>query len=460
MTVEVVILAAGQGTRMRSRLPKVLHEVGGRPMLAHVLSAARALAPTAIRVVVGHGADQVRTAVEAPDVTFIEQPEQRGTGHAVQCAGRDFSATDWVLVLNGDVPLLRGETLQEWAEALAAEQRSVGILTAHPADPAGYGRIRRNDQGEVVGIREEKDATPEERAIGEVFTGTMAVRGDRLGPWLDRLTDDNAQGELYLTDVVAMAAAEDGVHAHRIADAGEVQGVNNRRHLAAVEAVWQQRARNALMDAGVTLRDPARTVIYGEVTPASDVVVDPGCQFEGEVILEEGARIGPQCVLRNCHIGAGAVVEAHSHIDGTEVGALASIGPYARLRPDTVLEEGAKVGNFVEVKKARLGPGVKANHLSYVGDAVVEAGANLGAGTITCNYDGHAKHATRIGAGAFIGSAVQLVAPVSVGEGATIGAGSTITKDAPAQTLTLSRAKQVTIKDWKRPEQRSQEEQD
>jgi bifunctional UDP-N-acetylglucosamine pyrophosphorylase/glucosamine-1-phosphate N-acetyltransferase len=257
-----------------------------------------------------------------------------------------------------------------------------------------------------------------------------------------------------------MAAEEGGVHAHRIAEPAEVQGVNNRRHLAAVETAWQERARDALMDEGVTLRDPARTMVLGQVTPAPDVVVDPGCQFEGQVVLGEGARIGPHCVLRNCRISPGAVIEAHSHIEGATVGPGAGVGPFARLRPETVLEQGAKVGNFVEVKKAHLGPGVKANHLSYVGDAEVGAGANLGAGTITCNYDGHRKHGTTIGAGAFIGSAVQLVAPVSVGEGATIGAGSTITKDAPAHTLTLSRAKQVTIKDWKRPEQRAQEEQD
>ncbi|SCY23360.1 bifunctional UDP-N-acetylglucosamine diphosphorylase/glucosamine-1-phosphate N-acetyltransferase GlmU [Thiohalorhabdus denitrificans] len=460
MNLTVVILAAGQGTRMRSARPKVLHEVGGRPMVAHVLDAARSLSPQRMRLVVGHGAEEVRDRVGAPDVELVEQEEQLGTGHAVQCAGPEFADSDWVLVLNGDVPLLRGETLRAWADALASSSHDLGILTTHPADPTGYGRILRDDQGRVTGIREEKDATPEERSIGEVFTGTLAVRGKRLGPWLASLSADNAQGEYYLTDVVGLAAAAGGVLAHRVPDPGEVQGVNNRRHLAAVEAAFQERTADALMEAGVTLRDPARTAVYGKVHPATDVVVDPGCQFEGEVTLGAGAHIGPGCVLRDCAIGEGARVEANSHIEGTTVGPGAAVGPFARLRPGTVLEEGSKVGNFVEVKKARLGPGVKANHLSYVGDADVGAGANLGAGTITCNYDGHRKHTTTIGAGAFIGSAVQLVAPVSVGEGATIGAGSTITKDAPAGALTLSRAKQLTRHDWKRPEERAKEEQD
>ena len=457
MTVEVVILAAGQGTRMRSARPKVLHEVGGRPMLAHVIDAARALEPAAIKVVVGHGAESVRRAQAAEDVTFVAQAEQLGTGHAVRCAGPEFGHSDWVVVLNADVPLLRGETLSDWLTALTASQADVGILTAHPDDPAGYGRILRDGGGHVAGIREEKDASPEERAIGEVFTGIIAVRGERLGPWLANLSADNAQGEYYVTDVVGMAAASGGVHAHRVADPAEVQGVNNRRHLAAVEAAYQRRVMATLMDAGVTLRDPARTAVYGAVQPAPDVTVDPGCQFEGEVVLAEGARIGPNCVLRDCRLGAGAVIEANSHLEGAVVGEGATVGPYARLRSGTVLEAGARVGNFVETKNAHLHPGVKANHLSYVGDAEVGAGANLGAGTITCNYDGHAKHRTTIGAGAFIGSAVQLVAPVSVGEGATIGAGSTITKDAPAHALTLTRAKAITRHDWKRPEQRANE---
>lgn len=457
MKVEVVILAAGQGTRMRSHLPKVMHEVGGRPMLGHVIDAARTVEPAAIRVVVGHGAEAVRGAFAAPDVTFAVQAEQLGTGDAVRSAGPEFAGADWVLVLNGDVPLLRGATLRDWLGALADTAADAGVLTAHPADPAGYGRVLRGGDGGVIGIREEKDATPDERGIGEVFTGIIAVRGPRLGPWLERLTADNAQGEYYVTDVVAMAAAEGGVHAHRLADPEEVRGVNDRAQLAAVEAAHQRRVTGALMAAGVTLRDPARTAVYGEVHPAPDVVVDPGCQFEGAVSLGEGARIGPGCVLRDCRVEAGATVEAYSHIDGAVVGPGARVGPFARLRTGTVLDEGAQVGNFVETKQTHLRAGVKANHLSYVGDAEVGAGANLGAGTITCNYDGHRKHRTTIGAGAFIGSAVQLVAPVTVGEGATIGAGSTITKDAPAHALTLTRAKALTRRDWKRPEERDPE---
>ncbi|MEF8792308.1 bifunctional UDP-N-acetylglucosamine diphosphorylase/glucosamine-1-phosphate N-acetyltransferase GlmU [Thiohalorhabdus sp.] len=458
MTVEVVILAAGQGTRMRSSLPKVLHQVGGRSMLSHIIDAARTLEPATIRVVVGHGAEAVRASLGAPEVTLVDQPEQLGTGDAVRRAGPGFGQADWVVVLNADVPLLRGTTLRKWVADLSETSADVGILTAHPADPTGYGRILRDEVGGVAGIREEKDATPEERAIGEVFTGIIAVRGPRLGPWLDQLTADNAQGEYYVTDVVGIAAVEGGVHAHGVADATEVQGINDRIHLAAAEAAYQRRVAVDLMAAGVTLRDPERTAVYGRVEPAPDVVVDPDCQFEGDVVLGEGVHIGPGCLLRNCRLKAGAVVEARSHIDGAVVGEGATVGPFARLRSGTVLEEGAKVGNFVETKNAHLHYGVKANHLSYVGDAEVGAGANLGAGTITCNFDGHRKHGTSIGAGAFIGSAVQLVAPITVGEGATIGAGSTITKHAPAHALTLSRARAVTRYDWKRPEQRGPEE--
>lgn len=458
MRTEVVVLAAGQGTRMRSSRPKVLHEVGGRPMLGHVLDAARALEPGRLTVVIGHGADQVQKALDAGDVTWAHQEQQLGTGHAVAQAGTDFSDADWVVALNGDVPLLRGETLQQWLAELAASEAAVGILTATPADPSGYGRILRDDSGTVVGIREEKDASDHERAIGEVFTGTVAVRGDRLGPWLQALSADNAQGEYYITDVIAMAAAEGGVHAHRIADSGEVLGINNRSHLAAAEAVYQDRERERLMTEGVTLRDPKRTQLSGTVHAAPDVTVEPGCHFAGEVVLAEDVTIGPHCYLADVTLEAGAEIAAHSHLEGAHVGAGARVGPYARLRSGTVLEAEAKVGNFVETKNAHLGAGAKANHLTYVGDAEVGAEANLGAGTITCNYDGHAKHGTRIGARAFIGSAVQLVAPVTVGEGATVGAGSTITKDVPAGALAVSRARQTVREDWVRPEDRQGED--
>jgi len=454
MDLEVVVLAAGAGTRMRSRWPKVLHTLGGRPMLAHVLEAARALDPSAIRVVIGHGAESVRGAFAEAPVAFVEQPEQLGTGDALLHAGPDFARSDWVMVLNGDVPLLRGETLQRWEESLAASGAGLGLLTAHLGDPSGYGRILRDGTGGIVGIREGRDANAEERAIGEVFTGILAARGDRLGPWLERLSHDNVQGEYYLTDIVAMAAREAGVVGFPLPDPAEALGINDRAQLADAEAAFQRRTAQALMAAGVSLRDPARTAIYGAVHPAPDAIVDPGCQFEGEVELAEAVHIGPGCYLRNTRLGPGVRIHAHSHLDGADVGPHAEVGPSARLRGDTVLEEGARVGNFVETKQARLGKGVKVNHLSYVGDAEVGPGANLGAGTITCNYDGHRKHQTTIGAGAFIGSAVQLVAPVTVGEGATIGAGSTISRDAPAHALTVCRSRQITRKDWKRPEDR------
>jgi bifunctional UDP-N-acetylglucosamine pyrophosphorylase/glucosamine-1-phosphate N-acetyltransferase len=334
----------------------------------------------------------------------------------------------------------------------------VGILTATPADPTGYGRILRSDAGAVVGIREEKDATEAERAIPEVFTGTVAVRGNRLGPWLAALAADNAQGEYYITDIVGMAAEEAGVHAHRVPDSGEVLGINNRSHLAQVEAVYQSRERERLMAEGVTLRDPQRTHFTGRVEPATDVTIEPGCHFAGEVVLAEGVTIGPNCYLEDVTLEPGATVAAQSHLKGARVGSKAQVGPMARLREGTILERGARVGNFVETKNARLGEGAKANHLSYVGDAEVGPGANLGAGTITCNFDGHAKYRTSIGSGAFIGSAVQLVAPVTVGEGATVGAGSTITKDVPEKALGLARARQVVRRDWVRPEDRQGEE--
>ncbi len=454
MDLEVVVLAAGAGTRMRSHWPKVLHTLGGRPILAHVLEAAQALEPSAIRVVIGHGAESVREAFAYAPVAFVEQPEQVGTGDAVRRAGPDFARSDWVMVLNGDVPLLCGETLQRWWGSLGESRAGLVLLTAHLDDPSGYGRILRESAGGIAGIREEKDASAAERGIGEVFTGILAARGPRLGPWLERLSDDNAQGEYYLTDIVAMAADEAGVAGFPLPDPAEALGINDRAQLAVAEAAFQRRAAQALMAGGVTLRDPARTAVYGTVHPAPDAVVDPGCQFEGEVELAEDVHIGPGCYLRDTRLGSGARIHGHSHLDGADVGPGAEVGPFARLRGESVLEEGARVGNFVETKKARLGKGVKANHLTYVGDAEVGPGANLGAGTITCNYDGHRKHKTTIGAGAFIGSAVQLVAPVTVGEGATIGAGSTISRDAPAHALTVCRSRQFTRSDWKRPEDR------
>ncbi len=457
MNCEVVVLAAGQGTRMRSRYPKVLHRIGGRPLLAHVLEAAEALQPAAIWVVIGYGGEAVRKAFPHQNVHFVEQPEQKGTGDAVRHVGSALKEVDWVIILNGDVPLLRGETLCRWGKDLTETDAGAAMLTAIPEDPAGYGRILRDGDGQVIGIREEKDTSPEERAIGEVFIGPLAVRGPQLGPWLEHLSADNSQGEYYITDIVALAAAEGGIDGFRVSDPSEGIGVNDRAQLAAAEATYQHRATQALMAGGVTLRDPGRTVIYGTVHPAPDAVVDPGCQFEGEVVLAEDVRIGPGCILRDTHLGEGARIHANSHLDGATVGPGAEVGPFARLRKGTTLERDARIGNFVETKKAYLGPGVKANHLSYVGDAEIGSGANLGAGTITCNYDGYRKHQTIIGAGAFIGSAVQLVAPITVGKGATVGAGSTITRDAPPHALTVSRSQQTTRYQWRRPEERAKD---
>lgn len=458
MQVHAILLAAGKGTRMVSRYPKVLHEVGGRPMLAHVVAAAEALRPQEITAVVGFGAEKVAEALTGTSTRIAHQGEQLGTGHAVACAGPNFDAADWVVVLNGDVPLLRGQTLREWMADLEETTADVGILTARPEDPTGYGRIRRDQQGNVLGVREEKDASAQEKAIQEVFTGILAVRGNCMGDYLASLDAENAQGEYYITDVVASAVSQGGVHTYCLADPEEVQGINDRSQLAAAEAVYQRRQAEALMAGGVTLRAPSRTTILGTVHPGPDTVIEPDCHFEGEVNLGEEVHIGPGCYLRDCRIERGTVIEAYSHITGAWIGSEARVGPFARLREGTELARQAKVGNFVETKNAHLDEGVKANHLSYVGDAEVGSGANLGAGTITCNYDGHAKHHTQIGAEAFIGSAVQLVAPVRIGEKATIGAGSTITKDAPDGALTLARSKQFTKHGWRRPEDRAGEE--
>ncbi len=479
MDLAIVILAAGQGKRMRSHLPKVLHPIGGRPMLTHVLDAAKALAPRAIQVVVGHGAAEVQATITDPVVEWVTQPEQLGTGHAVQCALPYLRRSGWVLILNGDVPLVRTETLQAWLNGLAIAGRrdegpnqalekwgeetgqmrgpSLSLLTTHLNDPKGYGRILRGPHREVRGIREESDTAPHERAIAEVFTGTLVARRVALEQWLDQLDTDNTQGELYLTDIVGSAAAEGGggVATYTVADSDEVRGVNDRIQLAAVEALYQERVRQDLMKAGATLLDPARTALYGCVTVQPDVTIHPNCQFEGEVILESGVTVGPNCFLKDCHLGTEARIKGFSYIEGARIGSRTEIGPYAHLRSGTVLDPESQVGNFVEIKKSHLGSGVKANHLSYIGDTEIGARTNIGAGTITCNYDGWTKHRTVIGEEAFIGSATQLVAPVTVGDRATIGAGSTITHDAPANALTLGRAKQATRYDWKRPKERN-----
>lgn len=448
--LEVIILAAGQGTRMRSESPKVLHRLAGQPLLAHVVDAAEALQPAAVHVVYGHGGDQVRTALEHRSLHWAEQAEQLGTGHAVAQALPAVDPEAAVLVLYGDVPLIAADTLRPLAAAAAAGD--VAVLTALLDDATGYGRIVRDDAGRVLRIVEQKDANAEELALREINTGIMAMPARRLADWLTRISNDNAQGEYYLTDIIALARGDDiGVDAVVARDNDEILGINDRVQLAHLERVYQSRAAERLMRAGVTLRDPARFDLRGELACGRDVIIDPNVIIEGTVRLGDRVRIGANCVLRDVVIGDDVTVEPMSVIEQAELAQGCQIGPFARIRPGTVLDRGAKVGNFVEVKKSHIGAGSKVNHLSYIGDTEMGTDVNIGAGTITCNYDGANKHRTVIGDGAFIGSDTQLVAPVSVGAGATVGAGSTITKDAPAEELTLSRSRQQTIGGWKRP---------
>ncbi len=450
MDLSVVVLAAGQGTRMRSDLPKVLHPLAGRPLLAHVLDTAFALAAERVVVVHGHGGDAVRAAVSDRPVVWVEQAEQRGTGHAVAQALRVIPDRDVVLVLYGDVPMITAETCRALVRHAAGG--SLALLGMEPGDPSGYGRILRDGEGRVTGIVEEKDATPEQRAIGEVNTGFLAAPRALLAGWVEGLSCDNAQGEYYLTDVVAAAAAA-GVHVEALvaADPEEVLGVNDRSQLARLERSFQRRQARELMAAGLGLLDPERFDLRGRLEHGRDVSIDVNVVLEGRVVLGDRVRIGPGCVLRNVSVAADAVIDAHSVLEDCEIGPGCRVGPFARIRPGTRLAAAARIGNFVEVKNASIGEGSKINHLSYVGDARVGRDVNIGAGTITCNYDGAAKHRTVIGDRAFIGSDTQLVAPVEVGEGATIGAGSTITRDAPPEQLTLSRARQVSVEGWQRP---------
>mgnify|MGYP001443604534 CR=1 FL=1 len=449
MSLDIVILAAGQGTRMRSALPKVLHPVAGQSMLGHVIDTARQLQPESIQVVIGHGADAVRQTVAADDLQFVLQTEQLGTGHAVAQALPNISA-DKVLILYGDVPLIQQSTLERLLARVNNDQ--LGLLTVELADPTGYGRIVRDANGVVQSIIEHKDASDAQRLIREGNTGILAVPGARLAEWLGRLSNSNAQGEYYLTDVIAMAVADGLVVATEQAeDEMEVLGANDRRQLAQLERHFQYREAQRLMIAGATLRDPARIDVRGQVTIGRDVMIDVNVVLEGNVVIEDNVEIGPNCVIKNSVLRQGAVIRANSHLDGAEVGAAADCGPFARLRPGAVLHAKAHVGNFVEIKNAILGEGAKAGHLSYLGDADIGANTNIGAGTITCNYDGANKFRTVLGENVFIGSNTSLVAPVTLGSGATTGAGSVITKDVAADTLALARARQTAIEGWKRP---------
>ncbi|MEW6703380.1 MAG: bifunctional UDP-N-acetylglucosamine diphosphorylase/glucosamine-1-phosphate N-acetyltransferase GlmU [Pseudomonadota bacterium] len=450
MSLQIVIMAAGKGTRMKSQRPKVLHRLAGRSLLQHVLDTTARLGADRTIVITGHGADTVESAIAAPGLHFVRQMPQLGTGHAVQQTVPQLQDEGTTLILNGDVPLIAENTARALVQACGGEK--LALLTIELDDPSGYGRIVRDAAGAVLGIVEHKDATPEQRAIREVYTGMMAAPSALLKRWVMALSNDNAQGEYYLTDVVAMAEAERvPVVAATVQDETEVLGVNSPAQLADLERRYQRRQAEALMEAGVRLADPARFDQRGTLQCGQDVEIDVGCVFEGRVQVGDGARIGPFCVVRDAVIGAGAVIHAFTHVEEAEVGAGALVGPYARLRPGARLGEEVHIGNFVEVKNSTLAKGAKANHLAYLGDATVGERVNYGAGSITANYDGANKHRTVIGNDVHVGSNCVLVAPVNIGAGATIGGGSTIAKDAPAGELTVARAKQVTIPGWTRP---------
>jgi len=449
MSLEIVILAAGQGTRMRSSLPKVLHPVAGNSMLGHVIHSARQLDPQRIHVVIGHGAELVRERLAADDLNFVLQDQQLGTGHAVAQAV-PFISADTVLILYGDVPLIEVETLRRLLLQSGPEQ--LGLLTVELANPTGYGRIVRDAAGKVAAIVEQKDASAAELAITEGNTGILAVPAKRLGEWMGRLSNNNAQGEYYLTDVIAMAVGDGLVVAtEQPQDAMEVQGANDRQQLAELERHYQLRAGRRLMAQGVTLRDPARFDVRGEVTVGRDVLIDINVILEGQVVIEDDVVIGPNCVIRNSTLRKGVTIKANSHIDGAIMGEGSDAGPFARLRPGSVLDARAHVGNFVELKNAHLGEDAKCGHLTYLGDAEVGARTNIGAGTITCNYDGVNKHRTVLGADVFIGSNNSLVAPVDISSGASTAAGSTINQNIGEGQLGVARARQRNIDGWKRP---------
>jgi len=452
MSLSVIILAAGQGTRMRSSKPKVLHRVGGRPMLQRVLDTAHALQAGAIHVVYGHGGEQVLGAIRDESVVWVLQEQQLGTGHAVDQAMPGIADDSTVLILYGDVPLITVATLRPLIDAATD---AVALLTVGLDDPKGYGRILRDDSGAVQAIVEEKDASTEQKAISEVNTGMMAMPAGRLRQWLSRLENHNAQGEYYLTDVIAMAVA-DGVPVHAVQAQSiiEVSGVNNRAQLAQMERAWQQRQAEAAMAAGATLLDPARFDVRGELVVGQDVTIDVNCVFEGKVVLGDHVSIGPNCYLKDSTVADGVQVLANSVIEEALVGEGSRVGPFSRLRPGAQLAGHNHIGNFVEIKQSTIGEGSKVNHLTYIGDTTMGCGVNIGAGTITANYDGANKHRTVIGDKASTGSNSVLVAPVTVGPGATLGAATVLRKDAPAEQLTMTPSKQKTIEGWKRPEKK------
>jgi bifunctional UDP-N-acetylglucosamine pyrophosphorylase/glucosamine-1-phosphate N-acetyltransferase len=449
MKLGIVILAAGQGTRMKSGLPKVLHPLAGHPLLAHVLATAELLDPEKIVVVYGHDGERVRKVIGQPNIVWAEQSQQLGTGHAVQQALPELNDVDQVLVLYGDVPLIRPHSLREFLTGTAS---ALGVLTVNLPDPGGYGRIQRDESGRVQCIVEHKDANAGQLRISEINTGIMLVAKDKLQQWLQALTPKNVQGEYYLTDIVAMAVAEGiEVQTSQPEAAIEAEGVNDRLQLATLERVYQRWQAEALMEEGVSMADPARFDLRGSLHTGTDVSLDVNVIIEGRVTLGSNVSVGANTVLRNVQIADNVCIRENCVIEDAVIGADCAIGPFARIRPGTHLVGGAHVGNFVEIKNSTVEQGSKINHLSYIGDTHMGRGVNIGAGTITCNYDGAYKHQTNIEDNAFIGSNSALVAPVTVGRGATIGAGSVIAKDAPADQLTVERSRQLTIKGWKRP---------
>lgn len=449
--LDIVILAAGKGTRMRSALPKVLHPIAAKPLVSHVIDTASHLSSKRVNIIVGHGAENVKKALNSkPSLNFIEQTQQLGTGHAVQQALPYLADNSIVLILYGDVPLIQQSTLEKLT-ALANES-SLGLLTVSLQNPSGYGRIVRGQDNLVTAIVEQKDATPEQLTITEVNTGIMAVHAKHLKSWLPALSNNNAQSEYYLTDIIAMAKAHGvSVNTEQPESEWEVLGVNDRRQQAQLERIYQSTMAEKLMTEGVTLTDPSRFDCRGEITVGNDVTIDVNCIFKGNVSLGDNVSIGANCVIENSRIASGSVIKDHSILEDAVIGEQCTVGPFARLRPGTVLDKKVKIGNFVETKKALIAHGSKVNHLSYVGDATLGEDVNIGAGTITCNYDGVNKHQTEIGNKVFVGSNTSLVAPVTLSDGCTVGAGSTITKAVEKETLALSRAAQKSHPSWTRP---------